>query len=257
MADSRMGKQTHNERLGEEPMNDFNDKVVMMTGATGNLGLATLRAFFPKGAKLALLALDADRIPEMYPDLLESASQSLCLSVDLTSEDEVNNAVQHTISVFDHIDILINIAGGYKGGFAIHETSNKDLDFLLNLNVRTTFNTSKAVIKHMLNRESGSIINIAARAGLSGAAKMGAYSASKSAVIRLTESMSAELKHSGIRVNCILPGTIDTPKNREDMPQADFSRWVQPEAIADVILFLASDQARGITGAAIPVYGRS
>ncbi len=238
-------------------MNDFTDQVVMITGATGNLGLATIKAFLSQGAKLALLALDADRIPEIVPESTESQSMPLCISVDLTAEDEVATAVQQTLATFDHVDILVNIAGGYRGGTAIHETSTNDLDFLMNLNLRTTFNTSKAVIKHMLNQKSGSIINIAARAGLSGAAKMGAYSASKSAVIRLTESMSAELKHQGIRVNCILPGTIDTPQNRENMPNADFSRWVQPEAIADVILFLASDKARAITGAAIPVYGRS
>jgi NAD(P)-dependent dehydrogenase (short-subunit alcohol dehydrogenase family) len=238
-------------------MSDFAEKVVMITGASGNLGLATTQAFLSSGYQLALLDLNASRIPERIPELMHKSPKPLFISVDLTSEEPVQKAVLHTVTVLGQIDVLVNIAGGYKGGIAIHETSTEDLDFLMNLNFRTTFNTSKAVIKYMLNQGSGNIINIAARGGLKGSARMGAYSASKSAVIRLTESMSAELKHQGIRVNCILPGTIDTPKNREDMPDADFSRWIQPGAIADVILFLASDQARGITGASIPVYGRS
>lgn len=238
-------------------MSDFINKIVMITGATGNLGKATTQAFSSRGARLALIALDASRIHEAFPEMMENEPKPLGLSVDLTSEEQVDTAVHKIIDEFGHIDILINIAGGYKGGIAIHETSSEDLDLLMNLNLRTTFNTSKAVIKHMLDQGSGTIINVAARAGISGVARMGAYSASKSAVMRLTESMAAELKHKGIRVNAILPGTIDTPQNREDMPDADFSRWVEPAAIADVIIFLASDQARAITGASIPVYGRS
>jgi NAD(P)-dependent dehydrogenase (short-subunit alcohol dehydrogenase family) len=238
-------------------MSVFNNKIAMITGATGNLGLATTQAFSSHGARLALVALDVSPIHETFPEMMENEPKPLCLSVDLTSEEQVDNAVHKIIATLGHIDILVNIAGGYKGGIAIHETSSEDLDFLMNLNLRTTFNASKAVIRPMLDRGSGNIINVAARAGLSGTARMGAYSASKSAVIRLTESMAAELKHKGIRVNVILPGTIDTPQNREAMPDADFSRWVKPAAIADVILFLASDQARAITGASIPVYGRS
>lgn len=238
-------------------MTEFTDKVVMITGASGNLGAATFRVFLNKEAQLALLALDAAHLPERYPDLKAADPKALCFSVDLTDEEEVESVVQKIITDLGHIDILVNIAGGYKGDIPVHETSSEDLDFLINLNLRTTFNTSKPVVKHMLKRKTGSIINIAARAGLSGSANLGVYSASKSAVIRLTESMAAELKHQDIRVNCILPGTIDTPRNREDMPDADFSRWVPPEAIADVILFLASDQSRAITGASIPVYGRS
>jgi len=229
----------------------------MITGASGNLGTATYKAFIKHGAQLALVALDADHIPELDPGLGITDASILRFAADLTSESEADAAVQKIIAKFDHIDILVNIAGGYKGGTPIHETPSDDLDSLFDLNFRTTFNTSKAVIKHMLASGSGSIINIAARAGLSGSAKLGIYSASKAAVIRLTESMASELKHRGIRVNCILPGTIDTPRNRVDMPDADFSRWVPAGSIADVIVFLASEQSRSITGASIPVYGRS
>ncbi|MFN2302344.1 MAG: SDR family oxidoreductase, partial [Anaerolineales bacterium] len=126
------------------------------------------------------------------------------------------------------------------------------------LNARTVFLTSRAAIPHFIDQGHGKIINIGARAALSGKPYMAPYIVSKSAVIRLTESMAAELKEfAGINVNCILPGTIDTMRNRQDMPDADFSKWVTPQALADVIVFLASEDARAINGASIPVFGRS
>ena len=125
----------------------------------------------------------------------------------------------------------------------------------MDLNVRTLLNISKAVVPHMLEKKTGKIISIGARHALSGKARMGSYSASKSAVLRLTESMAAELKSQGINVNCVLPGTIDTPENRKAMPDADTSKWVSPDSLAGIILFLTSDAARDINGAAIPVYG--
>jgi NAD(P)-dependent dehydrogenase (short-subunit alcohol dehydrogenase family) len=112
-------------------------------------------------------------------------------------------------------------------------------------------------VPHMLAQGYGKIVNVGARAALGGGKNMGAYSVSKTAVVRLTETLSDELKGSGINVNCVLPGTIDTPANREAMPRADFSRWVPPDALADVIVFLASDAARAVHGAAVPVYGLS
>jgi NAD(P)-dependent dehydrogenase (short-subunit alcohol dehydrogenase family) len=149
----------------------------------------------------------------------------------------------------------VNTAGGFRSGTPVHETPVEDLDFLINLNVRTAFISAQTVVPHMIEAGSGVIINIGARSGLKGAANSGAYSASKSALIRLSESLSQELKHHGINVNCILPGTIDTPQNRESMPSADYRTWVKQDAIAEVILFLASDAARAIHGASIPVYG--
>jgi NAD(P)-dependent dehydrogenase (short-subunit alcohol dehydrogenase family) len=128
---------------------------------------------------------------------------------------------------------------------------------MLNLNARTALVLSRAVVPHLLEQGSGKIVHVAARAALKGGANSAAYSVSKSAIMRLVESMAAELRHKNINVNCVLPGTIDTPQNRQDMPNADHSRWVPPEAIADVMLFLASDAARAVHGAAVPVYGRS
>jgi NAD(P)-dependent dehydrogenase (short-subunit alcohol dehydrogenase family) len=128
---------------------------------------------------------------------------------------------------------------------------------MLNLNARTAFVLSRAVAPHMLEQGSGKIVHVAARAALEGGARASAYSVSKSGIVRLVESMAAELRQDGINVNCVLPGTIDTPQNRQAMPKADHSRWVSPQAIADVMLFLASDAARAVNGAAVPVYGRS
>jgi NAD(P)-dependent dehydrogenase (short-subunit alcohol dehydrogenase family) len=153
--------------------------------------------------------------------------------------------------------VLVNIAGGFRMGTPVHETPQETWDFMMDLNARTVLNTARAVIPHMLQQGRGRVINTAARNALEGAARMAAYTASKSAVVRLTESMAAELKMKGINVNCILPGTIDTPENREAMPNAKHERWVAPEAIADVILFLASPAARALHGASIPVYGLS
>jgi NAD(P)-dependent dehydrogenase (short-subunit alcohol dehydrogenase family) len=238
-------------------MFDFSDRVVIVTGAAGNLGSAVARAFQAAGAKLVLVDRAADRLPRLFPDLVESPNHFLATSVDLTSADAGGTMVDETVKRFGRVDVLVNTVGGFRGGTAVHETPFETWDFMLNLNARTVFIASRAVIPHMLKQGSGRIVNVAARAALKGGAKMAAYSASKSAVMRLTESMAAELKRDGINVNCVLPGTIDTPQNRQAMPNADHSRWVKPEAIADVILFLASDASHVVHGAAIPVYGKS
>ncbi|MFB0537280.1 MAG: SDR family NAD(P)-dependent oxidoreductase [Anaerolineae bacterium] len=238
-------------------MFDFSDRVVIVTGAAGNLGSAVARAFQAAGAKLVLVDRAADRLPRLFPDLTESPNHFLATSVDLSSADAVGTMVDETVKRFGRVDVLANTVGGFRGGTPVHETPFETWDFMLNLNARTVFIASRAVIPHMLKQGSGRIVNVAARAALKGGAKMAAYSASKSAVVRLTESMAAELKRDGINVNCVLPGTIDTPQNRQAMPNADHSRWVKPEAIADVILFLASDASRAVHGAAVPVYGKS
>lgn len=237
-------------------MEDLARKVVMITGAAGNLGTSTAQKFIELDSKLALVDHSADRLKQKYGALNHSTGLYLGPSVELTDPNQVGRVVSEIIEQFGSIDALINIAGGYHGGSPVHETSVETLKNLYELNVLTMFNTCQAVIPLMLEAGAGSIINIGARSGLTGTSKMGAYSASKSAVIRLTESMSAELKRSGIRVNCVLPGTIDTPRNREDMPNADFSRWVAPSEIAEIISFLASEKSVAVTGASIPAYGK-
>jgi NAD(P)-dependent dehydrogenase (short-subunit alcohol dehydrogenase family) len=238
-------------------MMDFTDQVVVITGASGNLGSALAHAFGQAGAKLALIDRHADVLAQEFPDLVDKPDRLLIRAADLTQAAEVETAVSEIVAHFGRIDVLAHTVGGFRAGLSLHETPVATLDFMLNLNAKTVFITNQAVIPHMLRQKSGKIINLAARAGLQGQPNLAAYAASKAAVIRLTESAAAELKQSGINVNCVLPGTIDTPQNRQAMPDADFSRWVKPESLADVILFLASVGARDIHGAAVPVYGRS
>jgi len=240
----------------EAAMFDFANKVILITGAAGNLGEATARAFYNAGASLALVDNREDRLPQVFNDL-DSVRVFFIGGVDVTNETAVAGMATKAMKKYDRIDVLCNIAGGFKMGTAVQETPLSDWEFMLNLNAKSVFLVSRAIIPHMLAQGSGHIVSVAARAGLEGKAKMAPYIVSKSAVIRLTESMAAELKDAGITANCILPGTIDTPQNRAAMPKADFSKWVAPEALADVMLFLASDAARAVTGAAVPVYGRS
>ena len=237
-------------------MFDFADQVVMITGAAGNLGHATALAFRRGGARLALANRSYNRLEETFANL-STAGDVLFLAGDLTDPGAVEGLARETIEAFGRIDVLVNVAGGFKMGTPVHETPLETWDAMLDLNARTVIYTGRAVIPYMLQQHSGKIINVAARAALAGKANMGAYIAAKSVVVRLTETMAAELASQGINVNCVLPGTIDTPQNRRAMPQANFSNWVAPEALADVICFLASPAARAIHGASVPVYGLS
>lgn len=232
------------------------NNVVIITGSVGNLGLATARACQAAGAKTVLVDRSNDRLRENYPDLVDSPNHLFAGGVDLMNPESLGRMVQSASEQFGRIDALVNTVGGYRGGRPVHETDLSDWDFLFGVNLRTTLLCCRAVIPQMLRQQRGKIVNVASRDGLTGTAGYSAYSASKSAVLRLSESMAAELKEAGINVNCVMPGTIDTPQNRKAVPNGDFSKWVEPEAIADVILFLISDAARAINGAAVPVYGK-
>lgn len=236
-------------------MSDFSERVVMVTGAAGNLGRAVARAFLTAGAGLVLVDRASDRLPSLFPEQVGSSRHFLATSVDLRHAEPVEAMVREVVARLGRIDVLVNTVGGYWGGSAVHETAPEQWESLFDLNVRTLLVVSRAVIPTMIAQGYGKVVNVAARAALSGAARMGAYSAAKSAVVRITESMAAELKQLGINVNCVLPGTMDTAGNRARMPQADPSRWVRPEDVAEVILFLASDAARAVHGAAVAVYG--
>ncbi len=232
----------------------FAGKTTLITGAAGNLGKAAAAAFRREGASLVLFDINQKLLRAAYP---EAGPEQLLIDVDLLDPSSVGQAVRQALQVHPTIDIVCNIAGGFRMGPAVHETPPEMWHLMLGLNAGTVLNVARAVVPAMLATGHGKIINIAAAAGLGGRANMGAYGASKSAVIRLTESMAAELREKGINVNCVLPTIIDTPQNRADMPGADPSRWVAPEALADVMLFLASDAARAVHGAAIQVSGLS
>ncbi len=237
-------------------MNILKDQVAIITGAVGNLGSATAKTFLQAGAKLVLVDHAAGRLAKTFPDLAGSPNHLLADSIDLSDAASLAKLTEQALARFGRMDILVNTVGGYRGGKPVHEMDPADWDFLFNINLRTTVNCCRAVIPQMLKQQRGRIVNVASRDGLAGSAGYAAYSASKSAVLRLTESLAGELKAANINVNCIMPGTIDTPQNRAAIPNGDFGKWVAPEAIADVIAFLASDAARAIQGAAIPVYGK-
>jgi NAD(P)-dependent dehydrogenase (short-subunit alcohol dehydrogenase family) len=207
----------------------------MITGAKGNLGRALAEAFEQRGAKV---------VPVDLP-------------TNLLDQAQVDAVVQKAIRDFKRIDVLCNIAGGFRMGKPVHETADADWNFLMDLNARSVLHTARAVVPHMIAAGGGKIVNVGAFAAQKGAANMGAYIASKSAVLRLTEAMAAERRDKNINVNCVLPTIIDTPTNRADMPQADPQRWVAPADLANVIVFLASDEARAIHGATLPVTGLS
>jgi NAD(P)-dependent dehydrogenase (short-subunit alcohol dehydrogenase family) len=237
-------------------MFDFSGRVAIITGAVGNLGAATAKAFQRAGARTVLVDRSQDRLRHAYADLAGSREHFLAWGVDLTDAASVSRMVAEARERFGRLDVLVNTVGGFRGGKPVHEDDPENWDFLFAINVRTTLECCRAVIPYMLRAGAGKIVNIASRGALAGDSGFSAYSAAKSAVIRLTESLADELKLAGVTVNCVLPGTIDTPQNRKDRPTADHGKWVEPAAIADVILFLASDAARAVNGAAVPVFGK-
>lgn len=227
-------------------------QTVLVTGAAGHLGRAVAAAFAAAGARLVLMDRDADALRRAFG---EASAPACLLAADLLDPAQVRDGVARAVRECGRIDTVCHVAGGFRMGEAVHETSAASWDFLMDLNARSFLHVAHAVVPQMLERGRGRIVTVGAAAACKGAASMGAYCASKSALIRLTEAMSAELKERGVNVNCVLPSIIDTPDNRAAMPDADPSRWVAPQALAQVIAFLGSDAARAVHGAAIPVTG--
>jgi NAD(P)-dependent dehydrogenase (short-subunit alcohol dehydrogenase family) len=223
----------------------------MITGAFGALGTAVARRFRADGARLALV--DHAQVPDWavteYP-----APHRLVGGVDLSDPAAARNAIQQAVGRDGALDVLVNIAGGFRWQ-RVEGGDVATWDAMFTMNLKTAVVASQAAIPH-LSHGGGRIINIGAGAAARGHAGTGAYTASKAGVERFSEALADELKDRNITVNTVLPGTIDTPANRAGMPQADTARWVPPEAVADVIAFLASDAARAVTGAAIRVFGR-
>jgi NAD(P)-dependent dehydrogenase (short-subunit alcohol dehydrogenase family) len=190
-------------------------------------------------------------------DLEEDSELFAFRKTDVLNEEEVDAMVSWVMERYGRIDVLVNIVGGWRAGKTVAETDLESWNFMLNLNLKSAFLCSKAVLPHMIEREDGSILSISSRAALETPPRQAAYNVAKAGVITLTRTMATEVKRHNINVNAVLPKTIDTPENREAMPDADFSKWVEPEAIARVILFLTSEDSRITSGAAVPVYGQA
>jgi NAD(P)-dependent dehydrogenase (short-subunit alcohol dehydrogenase family) len=227
-------------------------RTVLITGAAGHLGGAVADAFAARGDRLVLLGRRRDAVAAVFAD----GPDRLLVGADLLDRAQLRGALDAAQARFGGVDVLCHLAGGFRMGEAVHETSDATWSALFDLNVRSFVNAAQEVVPRLRARGGGRIVAVGALAALKGTAGMGAYVASKSALVRLVESMAAELRDQGINVNCVLPSVIDTPDNRAAMPDADPSRWVAPAALADVIVFLASDAARAMHGAAVPVAGR-
>jgi NAD(P)-dependent dehydrogenase (short-subunit alcohol dehydrogenase family) len=232
-------------------MFDFSGKVVMVSGASGNLGGAVVRAFQQAGAMLVVPDRASGRMQSLFPQL--SAQEHLLLeNTDVTIAEDMQWLVGKALERFGRIDVLVNTIGGFRAGKPLHETSIKDWDFMMDLNARSIFTICQAVLPTMLEQQSGKIVNIGARPALAAGPTNAAYSASKSAVVRLTESMAEAYKHQGINVNAVLPSALVTETDLAQDPKAG----VTPEQVSRVILFLCTPEASIIHGAAIPAYGR-
>ena len=236
-------------------MDEFSQSVVVVLGASGNLGKACAEVFLERGAQVALVDRSSEALEAAFPEC-DDERVTLVGGIDLSDEDSVDRMVSDVEDRFDRIDVLVNTVGAFRGGQLLQDEPLETWDLMLNVNLFSALIASREVVPLMLKNRSGRIINVLSRNALGGAANYAAYSAAKGALLRMSESLAGELKGSGITANCVIPGTIDTPQNREAMPSADVSQWVTPSEIADVIAFLASNAARAVTGTAIPVYGR-
>ncbi len=232
-------------------MFDFKDQVVIVTGSTGNLGRSVVRAFQAAGAHIVAPDRSEGKAKEVFPDLIDSPDHLVAEGIDVTNPDHINYLVQGILSRFGRIDVLVNTVGGYRADGPLHETSFETWDFLVNLNARSVFTACKAVIPTMLEQGHGKIVNVGTRSALAAQGNDAVYSASKSAVARMTESMAAEYKRLGIQVNAILPSAL---VSADDLKQ-DPTRGVTPDSVAQVILALCSDACSIINGALIPAYG--
>ena len=237
---------------------NFHDKVVLVTGGTGGLGREVTMSFIEAGATVLVTYVSEEEFAA-----LASAAQRIGATppsgtrLDVTDAQAVSKFVADTAAQRGRLDILVNTVGAYAGGVPVWETGEPTYEKMLQLNLMAGFVLAKAVVPQMIRQNRGWIVNIASKAGFDHAAGGGMYAASKAAALALMDSLAADVKAHNINVNSVLPSIIDTAANRKAMPGADYSKWPKPQEIAQVILFLCSEEARVIHGAAIPVYGRS
>jgi NAD(P)-dependent dehydrogenase (short-subunit alcohol dehydrogenase family) len=238
---------------------DLSGRVALVTGAFGGLGPETALALLEGGASVLAVAShdQPDALERLRARAGASAARLSAAVADARDEDAVVALVSELERQAGRLDILVNIIGGYAAGQPVTALDAQTLDQMLELNLKATFFFSKHAARAMERNQFGRIINISSRAAVSGRKNAAAYAIAKAAVITLTETQSEEVVQQGVTVNAVLPGIIDTPANRAAMPKTNFDRWPRPEEVARVIAFLASDDAGLISGASVPVYGRS
>jgi NAD(P)-dependent dehydrogenase (short-subunit alcohol dehydrogenase family) len=233
----------------------FNGKIVLVAGGTGGLGKAASLAFLAEGAMTVVTYRSQAEYVALREAAGSAAKQLEGYTPDVTDEAAVEALVGDILNRHGQLDVLINTVGGYAGGIKLWELDMKTFDQMLALNLRSGYVLARAALLPMLKQRSGAIVNIAAKAAFDHGAGASAYAASKAAAVAMMDSLAEDLKGTGVRVNSVLPSIIDTEVNRKAMPDANFAAWPKPEDIARVVLFLASDQAKVVHGAAVPVYG--
>ena len=239
-------------------MSTLDGKLAIITGGAGGLGAAVVTTFLGAGARLIVPVENESDLAKLRERARIPASAPLGGErLELTDEAAVRAYYARVAREHGGLDILINLAGGFAGGQPVHETPWSLWQQQLDVNLKTAVLSCAAAVPHLLARGGGAIVNVGTRTATQPAAHLAAYAASKRAVLQLTEALAAELRDGNVTANAILPSVIDTPANRRANPDADYSRWVKPEEIARVILFLVGPDARVISGAAVPVYGRA
>jgi NAD(P)-dependent dehydrogenase (short-subunit alcohol dehydrogenase family) len=234
----------------------FSGKLALVAGGTGGLGRAVTLAFLEEGAKVVVTYQKQEEFNAVKNAAGSNGPSLEGRRVDVTDEAAVRQLIESILAQHRRLDVLVNSVGSFAVG-KLWELDTKVFDLMLALNVRSGYVLARVVAPVMLKQKSGAIVNVASRAALDHSAGLAAYAASKAAALALMDSLAAEVKGTGMRVNSVLPSIIDTEVNRKAMPGADFAKWPKPEEIARVILFLCSDDAKLIHGSAIPVYGDS
>lgn len=233
------------------------DTVALVTGGAGNLGRAVTRAFLEGGARVAVPVYKTDH-PEVLAPLQEEFEGRLFpFALDLTTERGAAAAVQQVLEWGGRLDAVAHLVGGWSGGVKLADTPVELWDRMMDLNLKSAWLVARAAVPALLRGGGGSLVFVSSRAAREGRAGHAAYAVAKSALVTLVEALAEEYRGEGIRANAVLPGTLDTEANRRSMPDADHSAWTPPEEVARVIHYLASDAARCVNGAAVPVYGRS
>lgn len=235
----------------------MNDAVVLVTGGAGNVGRAVTRAFLDAGARVAVPFYKTD-LPNALESLQSEFGDRLYgFALDLTTERGAQQAVRQVVEWGGRLDTVAHLVGGYLGGRRTAETEVEAWDRMMDLNLKSAWLVSRSAIPEMLERGSGSLVFVSARAARQIRSGQAAYAVAKSALLTLVETIAEEYRREGIRANAVLPGIIDTEANRRAMPDAEHEQWTRPEEIARVIRFLASAEASAVNGAAVPVYGQS
>jgi NAD(P)-dependent dehydrogenase (short-subunit alcohol dehydrogenase family) len=226
----------------------MNEKVALVTGADGGLGRVVTQALLESGALVVGTSRKIQASEFTHPSFT-------AIPADISAQQGATALIEQVLSRFRKLDVLVHTVGGFAGGSSVADTENETFQRMMDLNLKPLIHILRAAIPSMRERGAGYVIAVGSRAAVEPGPNVGAYSASKAAMLSVVKTVALENKDAGLRANVILPGTIDTPANRESNPNADFSKWVRPAAIASLITWLAGDEGRDVNGAAIPIYG--